>query len=152
MRKYANLVDLEKCCKMSIWLQRLASIQKRTSLSKFAKNPPKVRKKVRNNIGQARRRLEAPRRGHRRERRGRRGPGAPGETRRRPGAQQRADFWQPLRGSFSSVSKPIFATKYAFCSIFFFFTMNGPRDWEQPTGGAPAQRPPVVSIPPENFS
>ena len=51
MQKYENLVDLEKCCKMSIWLQRLASIQKRTSLSKFAKISPEVRKKVRINIG-----------------------------------------------------------------------------------------------------
>ena len=51
VQKYENLVDLEKCFPMSIWLQRLASIQKRTSLSKFAKISPKVRKKVRINIG-----------------------------------------------------------------------------------------------------
>ena len=50
VQKYENLVDLEKCFPMSIWLQRLASIQKRTSLSKFAKNWPEVRIKVRNNI------------------------------------------------------------------------------------------------------
>ena len=50
VQRIAKLVDLEKCFPMSIWLQRLASIQKRTSLSKFAKNPPKVRKKVRINI------------------------------------------------------------------------------------------------------
>ena len=37
---------------MSIWLQKSASIQPRTSLSKFAKNWPKVRLKVRPNIGQ----------------------------------------------------------------------------------------------------
>ena len=30
-----HLVDLEKCCKMSIWLQKSASIQPRTSLLKF---------------------------------------------------------------------------------------------------------------------
>ena len=35
VQKYVNLVDLEKCCKMSIYLQNLASIQPRTSLSKF---------------------------------------------------------------------------------------------------------------------
>ena len=35
VQKDVNLVDLEKCCKMSIWLQNLASIQPRTSLSKF---------------------------------------------------------------------------------------------------------------------
>ena len=32
---FLNLVDLEKCCKMSIWLQRSASIQPRTSPPKF---------------------------------------------------------------------------------------------------------------------
>ena len=51
VEKYENLVDLEKCCNMNIWLQRSASIQKRTSLSKFAKIWPKVRTKVRKNIG-----------------------------------------------------------------------------------------------------
>ena len=35
MRRIANLVDLEKCRKMSIWLQKSASIQPRTSLLKF---------------------------------------------------------------------------------------------------------------------
>ena len=35
MRRIANLVDLEKCCKMNIWLQKSALIQKRTSLRKF---------------------------------------------------------------------------------------------------------------------
>ena len=35
VQKDVNLVDLEKCCKMSIYLQNLASIQPRTSLSKF---------------------------------------------------------------------------------------------------------------------
>ena len=34
---FDNLVDLAKCCEMSIWTQNLASIQPRTSLSKFAK-------------------------------------------------------------------------------------------------------------------
>ena len=32
-----NLVDLDKCCKMSIWLQKLASIQPRYSPLKLAK-------------------------------------------------------------------------------------------------------------------
>ena len=36
MQRIANLVDLEKCCKMSIWTQKLASIQKRTSPLKVA--------------------------------------------------------------------------------------------------------------------
>ena len=35
MQRYANLVDLEKCWKMTIYLQRLASIQPRTSPPKF---------------------------------------------------------------------------------------------------------------------
>ena len=35
VQKDVNLVDLEKCCKMSIWLQNLASIQPRTSPSKL---------------------------------------------------------------------------------------------------------------------
>ena len=35
VQRFVNLEDLEKCCKMRIWLQRLASIQKRTSLPKF---------------------------------------------------------------------------------------------------------------------
>ena len=34
VEKYANLVDLEKCCKMTIWSSRSASIQPRTSLGK----------------------------------------------------------------------------------------------------------------------
>ena len=35
VQKYVNFVDLEKCWKMTIWLQKSASIQPRTSLSKF---------------------------------------------------------------------------------------------------------------------
>ena len=34
-RPIGAIVDLEKCCKMSIWWQKSASMQKRTSLSKF---------------------------------------------------------------------------------------------------------------------
>ena len=34
--KYANLVELEKCCQTHIFLQNLASIQPRTSPLKFA--------------------------------------------------------------------------------------------------------------------
>ena len=51
MQKRGNLVDLVKSFPTSIDLQNSASIQPRTSLSKFAKNWPKVRKKVRTNIG-----------------------------------------------------------------------------------------------------
>ena len=35
MRRIANLVVLEKCCKMRIWVQKSASMQKRTSPLKF---------------------------------------------------------------------------------------------------------------------
>ena len=35
VRRIASLLDLEKRCKMSIWLQKSASIQPRTSLPKF---------------------------------------------------------------------------------------------------------------------
>ena len=45
MHKYGNLVDLVKSFQKSIFLQKSASIQPRTGLSKFAKNYPKVRKK-----------------------------------------------------------------------------------------------------------
>ena len=51
MQKRVNLVDLVKSFPTSIYLQTSASIQPRTGLSKFAKKQPKVRKKVRTNIG-----------------------------------------------------------------------------------------------------
>ena len=51
MQKFVNLVDLVKGFPTTIYLQRFVSIQPRTSLSKFAKNSPKVRKKVRNITG-----------------------------------------------------------------------------------------------------
>ena len=35
MQRIANLVVLEKCCKMRIWAQKSASMQKRTSPLKF---------------------------------------------------------------------------------------------------------------------
>ena len=46
MQKFANLVDLEKCRKMRIWLQKLALIQPRTGFLKFAKNLPKICQKL----------------------------------------------------------------------------------------------------------
>ena len=51
MQKFVNLVDLVKGFPTTIYLQRFVSIQPRTSLSKFAKNWQKVRKKVRTFIG-----------------------------------------------------------------------------------------------------
>ena len=47
MQKHANLVDLDKSFPTSIYLQNSASIQPRTSLSKFAKKWPQVRIKFR---------------------------------------------------------------------------------------------------------
>ena len=44
MQRIANLVDLEKCCKMSIWTQKSASIQKRTSPLKFDDSAEKSEK------------------------------------------------------------------------------------------------------------
>ena len=38
---FANLVDLEKSEKMSIWTQKSASIQPRTSCVKFGCGPPR---------------------------------------------------------------------------------------------------------------
>ena len=46
VQKFANLVDLVKGFPTSIYLQRFVSLQPRTSLSKFAKNSPEVRKKL----------------------------------------------------------------------------------------------------------
>ena len=51
MQKRVNLVDIAKSFPTSIYLRNSASIQPRTSLSKFAKNYPKVRIEVRKNIG-----------------------------------------------------------------------------------------------------
>ena len=36
VQRFVNLVDLGKCCKMSIWLQNSALIQPRTGRLKFA--------------------------------------------------------------------------------------------------------------------
>ena len=39
VQRIANLVVLEKCCKMRIWVQKSASIQPQTSSLKFARSP-----------------------------------------------------------------------------------------------------------------
>ena len=46
MQKRVNLVDLVKSFQTTIYLQNSASIQPRTSLSKFAKTSPKARKNL----------------------------------------------------------------------------------------------------------
>ena len=55
MQKRVNFVGLVKSFQTNIYmhLQNSASIQPRTSLSKFTKNYPKVRIQVRKNIGEA---------------------------------------------------------------------------------------------------
>ena len=50
MQRIANLVDLEKCCKMSIWTQKSASIQKRTSPLKFDDSAEKSEKSSVSNL------------------------------------------------------------------------------------------------------
>ena len=40
MEKCINLVDLEKCCKMTSWLQKSVLIQPRTSLGKSDEDEP----------------------------------------------------------------------------------------------------------------
>ena len=118
---HVNLIELsnEGAFKrvFTIYLQTLASIQPRTSLSKFATNYPEVRIKNRKNIG------------------------IWGVTRfasgislldyaylgsamsvRSPGLHIRSTSnpWlhTSIFGPFSAVSTPIFATKYSFLSIF----------------------------------
>ena len=48
VQRIANLVDLEKCWKMSIWLQKSALIQKRTSCLKFAEASKRYHPPVKN--------------------------------------------------------------------------------------------------------
>ena len=106
-----NLVDFEKCCKTHIFLQKSEPIQPKTSniLPKFcqptlsdvsAGRPAPTRRAAERRGVLERRRLDE------------REPGGP-------------VGWLPVFGkisakccSFSAVSAPIFARKYAFCSIF----------------------------------
>ena len=50
LQRFANLVDLEQCCKMSIWTQKSASIQKRTSPLKFDDSAEKSEKSSVSNL------------------------------------------------------------------------------------------------------
>ena len=54
MQKNANLVELEKCCQTHIFLQNLASMQKKTSPIKFAHLAEKSERKVRHRTFQLR--------------------------------------------------------------------------------------------------
>ena len=99
MQKYANLVELEKCCQTHIFLQNFVLIQPRTS-------PRKICKNLQNFANFARTRGAAP------------------AARRLQFCKNVckikifANFCKFLAGSFSAVSKRNFARKYAFDSIF----------------------------------
>ena len=132
MQRCGNLVDLEKRCKMRPWTQKSALIQLRTSLLKFDDLAEKFERSSVSNFSTkvwnltwdeaAGRVFSAAGEGF---------PGA-GFWAEPPLAVQwpvdRAELmtvgavlgWyrQTLDGSFSAVSKPIFATKASFCSIF----------------------------------
>ena len=127
-----NLVDFEKCCKTRIYLQKSVPIQPKTSniLPKFCRTRcgepdplgagstlPLQRYRERNRVGLASR-CE-----------GRAGPLRPRRTAGLRWARlvrglgsaklaKFANFCKFLAGSFSAVSKRIFARKYAFDSIF----------------------------------
>ena len=51
MQKYANLVELEKCCQTHIFLQNFVLIQPRTSPPKICKNCTICQLGVRRNVG-----------------------------------------------------------------------------------------------------
>ena len=98
MQKHVNLVDLVKSFPTNIYLQNLASIQKRTSPVKFAHLAEKSGKGSISNLST--KALEG-----------------------RPRTAQLVWVWVNRQNSakccsFSAVSAPIFARKYAFCSIF----------------------------------
>ena len=119
MQRCDNLVDLAKCCKMSICLQRLVPIQPKTS-----EMLPKICQKLATTL-----RVHyptGPARGAARdessETRRTSGTSAPGAESRRAGESAQAALLgredasgrQTLEGSFSAVSKPNLANKYAF--------------------------------------
>ena len=112
-----NLVDFEKCCKTRTFLQKSMPIQPTTSniLPKFCRSA------VVSPTG-ARLRRDAEGRHRRRCRSSSRAASAPWRSRAVAYLGCRmsylAIFCEFLAGLFSAVSKPIFASKYAFCSIF----------------------------------
>ena len=104
MQKFVNHVDLVKSFQTCIYLQKSVSIQPRKGLSKFDKHQPEVRKKVRL-LSNHRTPSIASRRSSARC------------ARTRSSTARRSSAFRECC-SFSAVSAPIFATKYAFCSIF----------------------------------
>ena len=116
-----NLVELEKRCKMSIWSQKSASIQLRTDRLKMqrsvpaGKTPAACRPAGASPACDEHTHTSKPLSGS-----------AMSSTRTGvpTGFGTRARTWPltaetaSLDGPFSAVSKPIFATKYSFCSVF----------------------------------
>ena len=118
--KCENLVDLEKRCKMIIWLQKSALIQRRTDRlgsTSWTRRPAQTFTTTWLRFA-AKSTLQAPVLLH--------------------VQTTKSTFWTPNDGPFSSVSTPIFASKYTFCSIFssgstrfvdFFLTESDPASW-----------------------
>ena len=126
VQKYANLVELEKCCRTHIFLQNFVLIQPRTSPPKICKLllifpilltlTPRTRASPWSRRGPPARSSRSSRPGTcrspraRRRRAGtRRAPASASSSPGRAGA--RRGLRQTLEGSFSAVSKPNFASK-----------------------------------------
>ena len=126
MRKDANLVELEKCCRTHIFLQNFVLIQPRTSPPKICKFWGKIPKNA-NLTDFANANTAATAKGSRgglqAAGRGRGAEAAPAPPR---GTRVSGPVgWLPIFGkfsakcrSFSAVSAPIFADKYAIFNIF----------------------------------
>ena len=99
MQKYANPVELEKCCQTHIFLQNFVLIQPRTSPPKIAKFC-RICKILQIHIKRVRLKL-SPDHDH------------PDAVLLAEGHPVCRGMRQTLEGSFSAVSKPNFASKYA---------------------------------------
>ena len=122
MQKYANIVEFENCCQTHVFLQNFVLIQPRTS-------PPRICKILPISLTLSLTLLDSGgRRGLRRLLLAARAPGLLGQRVHRDGrvlGRVRSEkfcrnYWQISAKflSFSAVSAPIFASKYAFFSIF----------------------------------
>ena len=103
------LVDFEKCCKMRIWTRKSASIQRRTSLGK---SDVSRLKRINRDLAAS---AEAVASANGAELAAADARGWRFTTCFAPAV---ARTQQSFGGSFSAGSKPIFASKYAFFSIF----------------------------------
>ena len=123
MQKYAHLVELEKCCRTHIFLQNFVLRRPRTSPPENLQKLVEKRQSTSRCISQRRRASSS---GSIRStvRRFARSPVSSSNLsargRRCLGRRQRAPVGKISAKccSFSAVSAPIFARKYAFCSIF----------------------------------